>query len=239
MRLKPMKASVIVPCYNEGENIQRLKPWLRWLKSKGFEVIIVDDGSRNSTRELLKAMEESFKVLYHKENMGKAQAIATGVKASHGEVVSILDADLEYDPGEIPMLCEKLASVPPKVAAVYGSRFLGKPYKMGLLHLIGNMILSAVTSMIYVTKITDVMTGHKVIRKQVFNELKLEGKGFLFEVEVTAKMLNRGYRIIEVPIIYRRRKAGRAKIRMVDGLKCLTWLLREGVRKVKAQVEGR
>lgn len=93
--------------------------------------------------------------------------------------------------------------------------------------------------MIYVTKITDVMTGHKVIRKQVFNELKLEGKGFLFEVEVTAKMLNRGYRIIEVPIIYRRRKAGRAKIRMVDGLKCLTWLLREGVRKVKAQVEGR
>jgi glycosyltransferase involved in cell wall biosynthesis len=186
----------------------------------GFEVepIVVDDGSTDGSYEKLRDMKE-VTIERHERNQGKGAAVATGARRATGEVIVIQDADLEYDPKEIPALVAPILNE--KCDIVYGSRFKGNVEGMTFSHYAGNKILSFFTGLLYGAEVSDMMTGHKAFRSSVFKELNLQSPGFEFELEVTVEALRRGYSIYEVPITYSRRKFGEAKIGWVDGFKTL------------------
>jgi glycosyltransferase involved in cell wall biosynthesis len=183
-----------------------------------MEVVIVDDASTDMTPQVLKNM-PGVLVLRHGSNEGKGAAILTGLERATGKVVVIQDADLEYDPKEIPHLVSPIFEG--KSLVVYGSRFKGKIEGMKFSHYVGNKILSFFTSLLYGVRITDLMTGYKAFRTDVFRKLDLKSSRFEFELEVTVNALEKGYRIDEVPIAYSIRKFGKAKIGWTDGVKCL------------------
>ena len=153
--------------------------------------------------------------------MGKGAAIRTGLENSTGDIVVIQDADLEYDPQFIPKLVEPI--IARKTHVVYGSRFKGKCKGMKIKNRLGNIVLSSAVSLLFKTKITDMMTGYKAFRKDVLGGINLTSRGFEFEPEVTAKIISKGVKI-QVPIGYEARDIGK-KIRWTDGLKSLITLL--------------
>lgn len=167
-------------------------------------------------------------MIQHKTNMGKGTAIRTGLENSTGDIIVIQDADLEYEPRFIPNLVEPI--IAKRARVVYGSRFKGKCRGMKMGNRIGNIILSSATSMLFKTKITDTMTGYKAFTKEVLKDIKLTSRGFEFEPEVTAKVINRGIKILEVPIEYKGRRIGK-KITWTDGLKSLITLIKVHLKK--------
>jgi glycosyltransferase involved in cell wall biosynthesis len=226
------KISIVVPCYNEEATIQNVLERLLSLGRKlDYEIIVVDDGSVDLTYNILKGL-KGIRLVRHDTNRGKGAAIITGAANATGDVIVIQDADLEYDPGNIPNLANPILER--QCDVVYGSRFKGKATGMRLSRFVGNKVLTYFTRLLYRTELTDVMTGHKAFRTNVFKELDLESTGFEFELEVTVKALERGYAIREVPIAYSRRLLGQAKIRWIDGLKCLFLLFRRRSKFWKA-----
>jgi len=219
-----MKVSVIIPCYNEedtiAETINRVK---NVSISYEKEILVVDD---NSTDDSVKITQRftGVRLLQHTVNRGKGAAVQTGVASATGDIIVIQDADLEYNPREIPKLIEPI--VKGETEIVYGSRFLGACKGMSKSHFLGNKVLSLTASILYSSKITDIMTAHKVFRTSILKGVQLNSKGFEFEVEITAKVLNRHLKIVEIPIIYKYRESGKAKIRWKDGLKSLWWLFK-------------
>lgn len=215
--------SVLVPVYNEEETIGTVLDELAKIKSEDFslEIIVIDDGSSDGTKEIVC----SYPVIYlrHDKNLGKGTALKTGMETAKGTVIVIQDADLEYPPSEIPNLLKPIREG--KADAVYGSRFIGKRNGMSPSHVIGNLILSKITWLVFHKNITDVMTGHKAFSSRIFKSLNLKENGFSVEIELTAKVLRRGWSILEIPINYSYRRRGEAKIRYVDGLKSLLKLL--------------
>jgi glycosyltransferase involved in cell wall biosynthesis len=228
---------VIVPVYNEEKSIGNVISDLLRLESEipSLDIIVVDDGSTDKTQEAVKRF-SSVRCLRHEKNMGKGAAIRTGANAAHGGVIVIQDADMEYPVAHIPRLVEPICSGGADV--VYGSRFMGNCNGMGASHRFGNIVLSTAASILYGMKITDVMTGHKALSVEVFKSLSLTEKDFAVEVEMTSKILNSGWKILEVPIVYSRRKHGVAKIRYSDGLKCLTKLLNYKARALISRKNG-
>jgi len=217
-----MKASIIVPCYNEEETIATTIEKLKGVNIDcEKEILVVDDGSTDNSASIVEKI-KGVKLVRHNKNMGKGAAVKTGVKLATGDIAVIQDADLEYLPEEIPKLIKPLFEK--KADVVYGSRFLGSHKGMSASHIIGNKILSLATRILYRAGITDVMTGHKAFLREALDNVELEAKRFEFEPEVTAKMLREHYRIIEVPITYEYRKSGKAKIGWKDGYVSL-WLL--------------
>ncbi|MCS6906306.1 MAG: glycosyltransferase family 2 protein [Anaerolineales bacterium] len=220
-----MKVSVIVPVYNERKTIEEI---LRRVQRMGIadEIIIVDDGSTDGTREILESYtcRDQFRVVFHQRNQGKGAAIRTGLKEVQGDIIIIQDADLEYDPREYPNLLKPIQEGVADV--VYGSRFLGAPRRPILFwNMVANKILTLVTNILYNNILTDMETGYKVFRREVIEGIPLRARRFDFEPEFTAKILKRKARIFEVPIaFYPRDYSEGKKIRMKDAFEAL-WAL--------------
>ncbi|MFH1225443.1 MAG: glycosyltransferase family 2 protein [Candidatus Diapherotrites archaeon] len=223
-----MKASIIIPSYNEGGTIGETIGAVKRVSLAGLglekEIIVVDDGSTDNSAETLGKI-KGIKLVKHEKNRGKGAAIRTGIANSKGEIIIIQDADLEYDPKFIPKLLEPI--VKGRANVVYGSRALGKVRgKEIALHRMGNQLLSAVTAIIYGTRITDMETGYKAFRREVLAGMRLRSNAFDFEPEITAKILKKGEKIIEVPIDFRPRGfAEGKKIRWWKDGFCALWAL--------------
>ena len=229
------KLSIIIPAYNEEKTILNVIKKVKEVKIGDVvkEIIVVDDCSQDNTKNILsKIKDKSVKILYHKKNMGKGAAIRTALEHSTGGIISIQDADLEYDPKNVVKLVQPILRG--KSDVVYGSRFLGKKVSFfGLrkipipLHWIGNRGLTFITNLLYNGSITDMETGCKVFRKSVVNRMKLKAKRFDFEPEITAKILKRGYKIKEIPIDFKPRSFNEGKkITWRDGIKAAYYLLK-------------
>ncbi len=197
-----MKISVIIPAYNEKGTIEEI---LRRVQATGIadEIIVVDDGSVDGTRQVLSALDGrgQVRVILHERNQGKGAAVVTGIQAAQGEVLLIQDADLEYDPRDIPRLLEPIAEGIADV--VYGSRFLGGPRRPVMFwHMVANKVLTLMTNVLYNNILTDMETGYKVFRREVVQGMKIKARRFDFEPEFTAKILKRKVRLYEVPISF-------------------------------------
>jgi glycosyltransferase involved in cell wall biosynthesis len=216
-----MNLSVLIPVYNEKKTIQEI---INRVDQLGLakEIVIVDDGSKDGTRDLLRKIESNcdtravVRVFYHDQNMGKGAAVRTAIDHAKGEVMLIQDADLEYDPRDYPALLKPLEENIADV--VYGSRFLGGPRRPILFwNMVANKILTLTTNILYNNILTDMETGYKVFRRDVVKDLVIHARGFEFEPEFTAKILKRKVRIYEVPISFNPRDyADGKKIKMRD-----------------------
>ena len=222
-----MNLSVIIPVYNEVHNINTILKRVQDTKL-ATEIIIVDDGSKDGTREALKKLDgkKKVRVILHKQNQGKGAAVVTGMKAAKCEIILIRDADLEYDPRDYPALLkpieEGLADV------VYGSRFLGGPHRVTMFwHQVANKLLTLMTNILYDSILTDMETGYKVFRHKVIEGMTIRAKRFNFEPEFTAKVLKRKYRIYEVPISFNPRDYTEGKkIKLKDAFEAVWTLLK-------------
>jgi len=222
-----LKLSVIIPCYNEQTTVATVIQRVRAIEL-AYEIIVVDDGSTDGTREVLAQIDpqDDLKIVLHDHNQGKGAAVRTGFKAATGDVFLIQDADLEYDPREYPILLRPIEEGISKV--VYGSRFLGGPRKaMFFWNMVANRTLTFVTNILYNSILSDMETCYKVFRAEVVRGIPLRSRRFDFEPEVTAKVLKRGYRIYEVPISYNGREWSEGKkISWRDGVIALWTLFR-------------
>jgi len=222
-----MNLSVIIPIFNEVKTIQII---LDRVLATGLinEIILVDDGSLDGTRDLLATWDgrQGIRVILHEVNQGKGAAVRTGIAAATGDVILIQDADLEYDPRDYPVLLkpieEGLADV------VYGSRFLGGPRRAVMFwHMIANKMLTFATNLLYNTILSDMETGYKVFRREVLQGIVLRANRFDFEPEFTAKILKNKARIYEVPISFNPRSyADGKKIKMEDAFLAIWTLLK-------------
>ena len=221
-----LEISVIIPVYNERKTLIEV---VRRVQEQPFpkEIIIVDDCSKDGTRDLLHQTQwpDNVKIFYHDKNMGKGAGIRTGVQAATKDIIIIQDADLEYNPSDFPMVLRPIYDGVADV--VYGSRFLGTHRSFMLHHYLGNKFLSLITNVLYNNILTDMETGYKAFRAPILKAIKIRSNRFDFEPEITAKVLKRGYRIYEVPIYYAGRDyAEGKKITWRDGFAAIWALVR-------------
>ncbi len=193
-----------------------------------LDVIVVDDGSTDGTRDLLVNLADELidQLCMHEKNMGKGAALRTGFERVKGHVVVIQDADLEYDPLELPVLLQPILSG--KADAVYGSRFLGGPHRVLLFwHSVGNRLLTLLSNILTDVNLTDMETCYKMIRTDLLQSLPLSTKRFGIEPELTARLAQAGARIYELPISYHGRSYSEGKkIGWRDGVSALGWILK-------------
>jgi glycosyltransferase involved in cell wall biosynthesis len=224
---KLRKLSVVVPVFNERNTLVEIVRRMRAVElpdSIEREIIVVDDGSDDGTRDVLKQLGDStVRVIMHERNRGKGAAVRTGFANATGEYVLVQDADLEYDPEDWPRLLNPILRGRTRV--VYGSRFTGERRNMLFVHWVGNRFLSFVTNVLYNTTLSDMETCYKLLDRRLINELTLTADRFDIEPEITAKILKRGVRIYEVPISYAGREFDEGKkITWHDGFAAL-WTL--------------
>jgi glycosyltransferase involved in cell wall biosynthesis len=221
------KLSVIVPVYNERNTVAEIVRQMRAVDLPlEREIVIVDDGSNDGTRDILEQLADStVRVILHPANRGKGAAIRTGLAQVSGDLVLIQDADLEYDPEDWPKLLAPVLRGRARV--VYGSRFTGERRNMLFLHWVGNRLLSLITNILYNTTLSDMETCYKLFERDLLAQIDLRANGFEFEPEVTAKVLRLGVRIYEVPISYSGREFEEGKkITWRDGLGALATLIK-------------
>lgn len=200
-----MKLSIIIPAYNEEKTVSEILNKVQKVELGNIEkeIIFIDDGSDDKTLEFAKKF-PSVKVISHKKNKGKGSAVITGFKNSTGDILIIQDADLEYDPQDIPKIIDSI--VKKKYKAVYGTRlrispvFFGKRKTPLIIHFFGNKFLSFATSVLYGARISDMETCYKAFDKSVIQGLRLRSRSFNFEPEITAKILKKKIKIYEVDI---------------------------------------
>lgn len=220
-----MKLSVIMPVFNEHKTIREIIAKVMAVPIEK-ELVIVDDGSTDGTRDILKEYEgkPDIKVIYHEKNKGKAGAIKTGIPATTGEIITIQDGDLETDPNDFVHLTEPIKKG--EAAVVYGSRYLNKGERsLYVTYWLGARFLSWVVNGLYWQNITDEATCYKVFRADILKQIPLVYDRFEFCPEVTAKVSKMGYKIKELPMNYYPRSfAEGKKMNWRDGVKAL-WVL--------------
>jgi len=221
--------SVVMPVYNERATVEEMIRRVLAVPIR-VQLIVVDDGSRDGTREILSALaaDGSFTLILQPQNGGKGAALRRGFQEVRGDLVVIQDADLEYSPEEFPQLIELICQG--RADVVYGSRFLGRHRVFLFTHYAGNRFLTLVTNVLYNTMLSDMETCYKVLRREVLDGLDLQSNGFGIEPEITAKIFKRHYRVYEVPITYDGRGYDEGKkITWKDGLVALWVLLRHRI----------
>lgn len=221
------KISIIIPVYNERLTVDIILDRTLKQKTTGWvkEVIVIDDGSTDGTREMLKKWENRCTVIYKSVNEGKGSALRLGLARASGDLILIQDADLEYSPGDYPVLTQPFEN--PAVNVVYGSRFLGSHLTTMFVYAQGNKFVTLITNLLYNTNITDMETGFKVFRRKVIDGIVIYARGFDFEPEFTAKILKKGYQVYEVPISYFGRKHSEGKkLTWKDGVVALFTLIK-------------
>ena len=224
-----MKISIIIPVFNEKITLPILLNKIKAVDLTPLqiekEIILIDDGSNDGTRDYLATLEKEYKVIFHDKNYGKGHAIRTGVKEVTGDIVLIQDADLEYDPNEYAKLVEPI--IKGETGVVYGSRNLkfNKRYKWS--YYWGGKFLSYLANFLYGTDITDEATCYKLFKTDIIKGISLKCEKFEFCPEVTAKAAKKGYKIIEVPISYNPRSTDEGKkIRLSDGISAIWTLIK-------------
>ena len=225
--------SVVIPLYNKENYISKTIESVLAQNFNEFEIIIVDDGSIDGTKELIKKNFESrknFKTFFHVKNMGKGAAIKTAKKFLSGDIIIIQDADLEYNPDDYENLIKPIMRNNYKV--VYGSRVLNQNrYEASgftsKLRILGNHLLTIISNILNNQKLTDAHTCYKVFHKEVFDLIDLEENDFAFCPEVTSKVAKLGYTIYEVPISYNGRNYQEGKkIRFIDAFRAFKTLIK-------------
>ena len=221
------KLSIIMPVYNEEATIDEILKRVYEMKLSNWEkeIFVIDDGSSDNTRILLKKWEKKVHVVYKEKNEGKGSAVSIGFAKATGDIILIQDADLEYSPSDYPVLLAPFANK--QINVVYGSRFLGPHLSTMYIYAQGNKFVTFVTNILYNTNITDMETGYKVFRKNVIEGMTIHAKRFDFEPELTVKILIKGYQIYEVPISYFGRKFNEGKkLTWRDGIVALWTLIK-------------
>jgi glycosyltransferase involved in cell wall biosynthesis len=224
-----MKLSVVIPCYNEVNTIQKVVDAVKSSPVNNCEIIIVDDCSTDGTRELLASQIEHQveKVIYHSKNLGKGAALRTGFMAVTGDIVIVQDADLEYDPNEYPLVIEPILEN--RADVVFGSRFQGgRPHRVVYFwHMVGNKFLTTLSNMFTNINLSDMETCYKAFRREIIQSIRIKENRFGFEPEITAKIAKIDCRIYEVGISYygRTYKEGK-KIGWKDGFRAIYCILK-------------
>ena len=226
-----MRISVIVPVYNEEETVAQVLESLSQVPLD-LEVIVVDDASTDRTWEILQALQQkapfdSYRFIRHDHNQGKGAGLRTGFALVSGELVTVQDADMEYNPQDLPALVRKWEEAGRANVAVYGCRDLS-PQKFTTRW--GNRFLTGVTNILYGSSIHDMETCYKLMPGVLAQALPMEGRRFEIEPEITACILQAGYSILEVPISYAPRKAKKLSP-WKDGWPALAMLLRRRFKK--------
>ncbi len=220
--------SILMPVYNERERVERaIAEVLATELPADFELIVVDDGSTDGTREILRGGDWDGRVrLYeHSENRGKGAAIQTGLSRAQGEYAAIFDADLEYDPADLGLLLPPLLDG--RANAAFGVRAFDGYTSHSFLFVLGNKGVTLACNILFNVYLHDIMTCHKMIRTDIFRGLPLNSAGFSIEPEIAARLVQRGERIFEIPVHYRARSTAEGKkLTAVDGFRVVGTLLR-------------
>jgi len=227
-----MTLSIIIPVFNEKNTVLALLKKVAEIDLGDIkkEIILIDDGSTDGTRDILKTLEGQYKVVYHEKNQGKGAAVRTGFKTATGDLVLIQDADLEYDPQNYFNLMKPIFDG--KADVVFGSRFMNPEFRhVSKLSHLANIVLTGFSNLLTGLKLTDMWTCHKIFKKEVVDTIspKLTGNRFEIEPEMTALIAKNKFRVVEVPLsilgTFRTIKEGK-KVRMKDGVVSLWYMIK-------------
>jgi len=229
-----VKISIVIPCYNEKDTIERIVEAVRSAAIESREIIVVDDCSEDGTKTVLEEKVSAMvdRIIYHPVNRGKGASLRSGFAAATGEIILVQDADLEYSPEDYPVLLEPLLSG--KADAVFGSRFMGgQPHRVLFFwHMAGNRFLTLLSNMFTNLNLTDLETGYKAFKAPVIKSIQIEEDRFGVEPEITAKLARMGCRIYEVGISYSGRTyAEGKKVNWKDGLRAIYAIMKYNLQR--------